>query len=135
MKIIKRILANLIDISVFLVIVVAFLVFILPSFVPIFLPPIEEDSIMDFVVAGVTLIFIIALNSLLQYPFLRVHQTIGKAFFGMRIVSTNKQRPLTVSVIVQREVFAKMMTCYFMCLPVLFGREGAHDVACETEVV
>jgi len=135
MKILRRILANLIDIIVFLAIVVAFLLFILPNFLPLFLPPIEDGSTTDYVVGGVTLVLIVVLTALLQYPFLRVHQTIGKAFFGLRIASTNKRRPLTVSVIVQREVFAKIMTCYLMCLPVLFGREGAHDTACETEVV
>jgi len=81
------------------------------------------------------LVGIIAVVCGLQYPFLMNQQTLGKAFFGLRIESTNDQRPITPSVIVQRELFAKVMTCYFMCLPVLIGQVGKHDEACETEVV
>jgi len=78
---------------------------------------------------------IAAATFMVQYPFLRVHQTIGKGFFGLKIVSTNEQRPLTVGIILAREVFAKIMTGYLLCLPVLVGKQGKHDEACETDVI
>ena len=130
MKIVRRTIANLIDIFVFLAIVVALFMFVLPTFFPL---PYGED--MSMVVAGAMFVFVILLTFGVQYPFLVIHQTIGKAFMGLRIVSKNDGRPLTLGIIVQREVFAKVFTFYFMCIPVLFGREGHHDLACETEVV
>ena len=121
--------ANFIDVFVFIAIVVLFLVVILP----LFLPYGQEEISLG--VAGISFILVGCLVFLLQYPFMRINQTIGKAFFGLRIESTNDRRPLTVGIIVQRELFAKALTCYFMCLPVFFGNEGQHDIVCETRVV
>lgn len=123
--ILKRLLANFIDVFVFLASVVAHYVFILPFF----------DAVNEWVFAAVALVAVIVFNTILQYPFLKVNQTIGKAFFRLKVISTNPHRPLSVSIMVQREVFAKAFTCYFMCLPVFFNAKGQHDVACETEVV
>jgi len=128
LKIIKRLLANFTDIFVFIATVVFFFVFVIPRFVP-------EDGGLGMPMAALVLSVICAVHFLMQYPFMVMHQTIGKAMMGLRIASTNNERPLTVGIIVQRELFAKVFTCYFMCLPVLFGREGKHDEVCETEVV
>ncbi|MCL2399382.1 MAG: RDD family protein [Defluviitaleaceae bacterium] len=131
MIIIKRIIANIIDIVLFFFIIVMFFMFILPFFLN--WAGIEGE--LSPFLAGVSLVLIITLNFAIQYLFLQTHQTIGKAFFGLKIVSTNAQRPLTVSIVLQREILAKAMTCYLMCIPVLFGREGKHDEACETKVI
>jgi uncharacterized RDD family membrane protein YckC len=128
MKIIKRLLANIVDIFVFVAAVVLFFLFVIPYIVP-------DGGELSTAMAVITLVVIVALVFLAQWPFMAVNQTIGKAMMGLRIISTNGERPLSVSIILQRELFAKVLTCYFMCLPVLFGREGKHDVACETEVV
>ena len=128
MKIIRRLLANIVDVFIFFATVVLFFLFIVPRFVP-------EDGELGTLLAAVFLVVIAGLVLLVQLPFMQVNQTIGKAMMGLRVVSTNDERPLSVGVILQRELFAKAFTMYFMCLPVLFGRQGLHDEACETEVV
>ena len=130
MFLLKRLIANFVDVFVFVAIVVLFMVVVLPFFLVD-----GDEGVFGLVVAGGGLVLICGLVFLVQYPFLRINQTIGKAFVGLRIVSTNDRRPLTIQIILQREIFAKVLTCYFMCIPVLFGKEGQHDVACETEVV
>jgi uncharacterized RDD family membrane protein YckC len=123
--------ATFVDIFVFLAVVVFTFVFALPFFLPV-----EEYGYeMGAVTAVFVLVCISTLVFLLQYPFMKVDQTIGKALMKLKIVSTNDGRPLTVGIIFQRELFAKALTCYFMCVPVLFGKEGQHDIVCETEVV
>ncbi|MCL2197487.1 MAG: RDD family protein [Defluviitaleaceae bacterium] len=125
---VRRLLANAVDLIVFFAIIVGTFIFVLPFFLR------ETREMNPFIAAGV-LVFVCGAAFLLQYPFMRVNQTIGKALLGLRIISTNPQRPMTAAVVFQREVFAKAFTCYFMCVPVLFNKEGQHDVACETEVV
>ena len=131
MKTLKRLMANFVDIFVFLAIVVMFFLFILPYFLLV----IGWYGEISVSIVLTVLILIVSLNFAVQYPFLRSHQTIGKTFFGLKIISTNEQRLLTLSVILQREIFAKIMTCYIMCLPVLLNKRGKHDEACETDVV
>lgn len=127
MEILKRILANIIDIFIYIAVVVISFIFMLPHFLNNF----------NSVNIPVIIIFIstIILTFIIQYPFLKVNQTIGKAFFSLEIVTTNKSRPLDVSIIVQRELFGKVITCYLMCLPVLYGRPGGHEIITETKVV
>jgi len=122
--------ANFVDAFIFLAMVVLILMVVLPHFMPEDVP-----DVLGLTIAGVGLVLACGFTFLVQYPFLRTFQTIGKAFMGLKIISTNDRRPLTVGIVVQRELFAKAFTFYFMCLPVLFGKEGQHDVACETEVV
>jgi len=85
--------------------------------------------------AALSLILIVTTYFAVQYPFLKVHQTVGKGFFRLTIISTDEQRPLTISTILAREIFAKVMTAYLLCLPVLFGYEGKHDESCGTKVI
>jgi len=129
MKIIRRLLANVIDIFVFGGLLITSYLFVLPFFMSI-LRMEEANTIL----AGVIILLVILGTFVVQYPFMTLNQTIGKTFFGLRIISTNPERPLTVSIIVQREVFAKVMPVYLLCLPVLFGKEGKHEEATETAV-
>ena len=127
----RRLLANIVDIIIFVGLLVASFLFVLPFFASVF-DAYAEDNI---VLAGIMLALVLVANTLLQYPFLVVFQTIGKALFGLKIISTNDRRPLTVGIVVQRELFAKVMTMYLMCLPVLLGKIGQHEIATETKVV
>jgi len=129
MKVLRRLLANFVDIAVFLAIVMGMFIFVLPFFVE--LVGVDEGSM---VLAVGVFVVVPVLTFAVQYPFMAVGQTIGKALFGLRIVSTNKRRPVSVSVIVQRELFAKVMSCYLLCLPVFYGRVGKHEEATETAV-
>ena len=125
----RRVLANFVDVFIFLAITVAVFAFVLPFFVPI---PYGEE--MSLAWAALALVGVAGLTLAVQWPFYLNNQTVGKAFFRMRISSTNNARPLTTGIILQREIFAKIFTAYFMCLPVLWGSQGFHDAACETEV-
>ncbi|MCL2286533.1 MAG: RDD family protein [Firmicutes bacterium] len=125
----RRVLANFVDVFTFVAIVVAVFVFVLPFFVPI-----PDGQEMGPVWAVLALVGVAGFTLAIQWPFYLNNQTIGKAFFGLRIKSTNTARPLTPTIILQRELFAKIFTAYFMCLPVLWGSPGYHDIACETEV-
>ena len=125
----RRVLANFVDVFIFLAITVAVFAFVLPFFVPI-----PEGEYMSIPWAIFALIGVVGFTMAVQWPFYLNNQTVGKAFFRLRLKSTNDSRPLTTSIILQREIFAKVFTAYIMCLPVLWGSEGNHDKACETEV-
>lgn len=129
MLIVKRTLANLVDIFLFFAIIIVFFLFVFPH-----LPGVGAEQ-PNFILAGFSLLTVVAVYFIIQYPFLANHQTVGKGFFGLKIVSTDDQRPLTVSIIIARELFGKVMTCYLMCIPVFFGLEGKHDEACSTKVI
>lgn len=71
----------------------------------------------------------------LQYPFMQNQQTIGKAFFQLQIVSTdNYRKDVPVAVIFQREILCKLASCFFICLPLLFGKEGGHEASTHTKL-
>ena len=125
----RRVLANFVDVFIFVAITVLVFAFVLPFFVPI-----PEGEEMGLAWAALALIGIAGFTLAVQWPFYLNNQTVGKGFFRLRIRSTNDARPLTPTIILQRELFAKIFTAYFMCMPVLWGSEGFHDVACETEV-
>jgi len=125
----RRLLANFVDVFVFVAIVVAVFAFILPFFVPI-----PEGEEMGLVWAVLALVGGLGIALAIQWPFYLNNQTIGKAFFRLRVKSMNSTRSLTPTIILQREIFAKIFTAYLMCLPVLWGSQGFHDAACETDV-
>lgn len=85
--------------------------------------------------ALLTLLTAVLLAIAVQVPFWSVNQTAGKAFFGLEIQSSNADRPLTLSILIQREIFCKLMSCYLICLPMLWGSPGGHETATETQVV
>ena len=125
----RRVLANFVDVFIFLAIVVAVFAFVLPFFIPI-----PEGEEMSLAWAAFALVGVSGFALAVQWPFYLNNQTVGKAFMRLRLKSTNDARPLTATIILQRELFAKIFTAYFMCLPVLWGGQGYHDIACETEV-
>jgi len=126
MKLFKRILANIVDILVFFTLFVLAVLYLQPV-----LAGFSDNHTLNAVIITV---LVIAVTTGLQIPFILVDQTLGKAFFKLKIVSTNSQRPITPGIIVQRELFAKVATGYLLCLPVLAGKKGGHDVVTETDV-
>ncbi|WP_085833969.1 RDD family protein [Clostridium merdae] len=99
------------------------------------LPLLKQLMPSTTVCAVVTLITAILLAVAVQIPFLSVNQTVGKAFFGLEIQSCKEDRPLTQSIIMQREIFCKLFSCYLICIPMIFGKPGGHEAATETRVV
>ena len=123
----KRLLANLVDIAVF---------FAILTVCVLYLSPIALDIIGNTTVAAVTVFLLVAtMVAGIQYPFMIIHQTIGKAFFRLKVISTNDLRPMTPSILLQRELFGKVATGYLLCLPSLFGKTGGHDAVAQTEVI
>jgi len=127
--IIMRLLANIIDLLVFFIIIVGAFVFVVPAVMHI-----GEGDELSIFYAIVIMIAVIVAVTLLQLPFLANAQTIGKAFLGLKIVTTDPERPITTGVILQREIFTKVFPLYFLCIPVLFGKKGQHDVAFKTDI-
>ena len=125
-KIIKRILANMVDFFLFVALFVVAVLYVHP-----FIATFIENNTVN---AVIVLILVVAVTAGIQIPFLLVNQTLGKAFFGLRVVSTNSQRPVTPGIVFQRELFAKIATGYLLCLPVLIGKKGGHEVVTETGI-
>lgn len=72
----------------------------------------------------------------IQYPFMQNGQTIGKGFYRLKIVSTDKfRKDISVAVVFQREILCKLMSCYFICIPLLAGKVGRHEEATHTKIV
>ena len=127
MLILKRLLANLVDIAVFFAILTVFVLYV---------SPIALDIIGHTTAASIIVfVLVAAVLAGIQYPFIIVHQTIGKAFFRLKVISTNDLRPMTPSILLQRELFGKVATGYLLCLPSLFGKVGGHDAVAQTEVI
>ena len=125
-KLIRRFLATLIDLFVFFATLVFSFMFINP-----WLTNLIDANIAAFAI----LVLICLLNFALNYPFMIRGQTIGKAFFGLRVVADKDSKyPLTVRTMVVREVFGKFMPMYFLCLPLLFGKKGQHELMTSTSV-
>jgi len=125
-RFLKRLLANIVDIVLFITLFVIGVLYVHP-----FIATYIENNTVN---AAIVLILVVAVTAGIQTPFLLVHQTLGKAFFGLRVVSTNSQRPVTPGIVLQRELFAKVATGYLLCLPVLIGKKGGHEVVTETEI-
>ena len=114
---VKRLLANLIDILMFLIVVVLNFIWL------------EPTEMWGVVISIVGILFIC---TVLQWPFMVVSQTIGKAFLGLEIVSEIKDRPISPGVIIQREILTKLIPFYFTCLPMVVGKKGHHDIMSHT---
>lgn len=121
-----RIAAQLIDIIVcFAVVALSFM-----HVLPLFLPKLGATG-----AAVLLLVLVVAVNVLIQLPFLKTGQTIGKAFAGLEVISTDPQRPLTLSIMLSRELLCKLASCYIICIPVLAGGRGGHEEATKTAVI
>ena len=122
----RRFLANIVDMIVVLLIMGVSVTFLASFFNNIF---------GQFIGALATFIAFIGAVFLVQYSFMIVGQTVGKSFFGLVITSTIEERPISPSIIIQRELFTKVMPLYLMCLPMFLGKPGQHDIMSATQVV
>ncbi len=90
---------------------------------------------MNIFIFIINLIIIHVLYFLIQYPFLKVNQTLGKGFFRLYIISTDNKVVITPTYIIQREILFKVMPCFLLSINVFFGKEALHDKCCFTKVV
>ena len=127
-KIIKRLLANIIDVFVFFGIFIGSFMFVNPILI-------DSLNIDASVAAGAILVFICLATFALHYPFMTRGQTIGKGFFGLRIVPDEEHNhDVSVKLIIVREIFGKVMPVYLLCIPVFFGKRGQHEVMTGTDI-
>jgi len=126
--ILRRILGQLIDLIIGFSILIGTFAYILPFL---------SDYISNKTLLAILgLIIIILANYLIQLAFMMNNQTLGKAFMGLKLISTDEiRKDLSVSIIIQREVLCKLISCFFMCVPVLFGKNGGHEEATRTAVM
>lgn len=124
----KRAMAQLIDFVLGILILFLIFGFVLPWIQPL----IPNDIIRTLI--GMFLIGL--LYFFIQYPFMQNGQTIGKGFYRLKIVSTDKfRKDISVAVVFQREILCKLMSCYFICIPLLAGKVGGHEEATHTKIV
>ncbi len=136
MIVVMRVIAQLIDILLCIGIYVVSFIYASPVFAKWVSSIFGISSFSSNVfAAALTLILGTLVAVLVQLPFLKTNQTIGKTFASLEIVSTNKNRPLNMSILFQREIFCKLVSCFIICLPVFVGKTGWHELATETQVV
>ncbi|OTN75068.1 hypothetical protein A5886_000112 [Enterococcus sp. 8G7_MSG3316] len=124
----KRICAQLIDFVMGIITIYLIFVFVLPLY--------SHLVPNDFAAVCIAIVLMGALYFGLQYPFMQNHQTLGKAFFHLAIVSTDPYRKdVSVAVIIQREILCKVMSCFFICVPLFFGKAGGHEESTHTKLV
>ncbi|MFV0361702.1 MAG: RDD family protein [Suipraeoptans sp.] len=128
MMYVRRVLAQLVDLIIGVLLLFVTFVYVTP-----FVSDIFGNA---YVAVVAEIILFIVVYSLIQYPFMRNAQTLGKAFFSLKIISTDDIRhDVSVAVIVQREIFCKLLSCFFICIPMLTKRPGGHEEATHTKVI
>ncbi|MGF6989723.1 putative RDD family membrane protein YckC [Lachnospiraceae bacterium PM6-15] len=128
MMYVRRVLAQLIDL-----VVGVLLLFVTFAYVTPFLVKLVGNAYAAVIAA---ILLYIVVYYLLQYPFMKNGQTLGKAFFSLKIITTDsKDGAVPIAVIVQREILCKLMSCFFICIPLFLGKPGGHEEATHTRVV
>lgn len=123
-----RIMAQFVDLVVGVLALLVTFIYMLP-FLSGYL---GNDMLLALIGIGMVILIVFTL----QYPFMVNQQTLGKAFFSLRIVSTETTREkVTVGIVIQREILCKLLSCYLICLPVFFGKAGGQEEATRTAVV
>ena len=65
----------------------------------------------------------------------KISRRLEKHSFSCRSFPTDKYRKnVPVAVIFQREILCKLASCFFICLPLLFGKEGGHEASTHTKL-
>lgn len=124
----RRFMAQVIDLVLGFLMIFAIFKFILPLL---------GNFMHNNIVLGVLgIVLLVGGYYAIQYPFMTNGQTLGKGFFGLKIVSTDEiRKDVPVAVIVQREILCKIMSCFFICAPLFFGKKGGHEEATHTKLI
>jgi uncharacterized RDD family membrane protein YckC len=85
-------------------------------------------------------IWSLAMTILQLAPLVFWGQTLGKTFFGIRVVNEDNSAKLSTKQVIGREVFGKLMSAVMLGLGFLMmlwnpARQTFHDKICETKVV
>ena len=90
-----------------------------------------EEPFFLLTISEVCLIALIPI--MLQSLFWLDHTTIGKTMVFCT-VETMDETELTYFAMMTREFVSKVFSCYLVCLPVLFGKKGLHEIVTNSEV-
>lgn len=80
-------------------------------------------------------LFILAIPILLQCLFWRRGKSVGKTYMGLLVVDEETQIVASLSQMVVREIFAKWLSLYIVCIPLFLQKKGIHEVASKTNVI
>lgn len=121
----RRLIAELIDIAV-LIGGTAFGIYLAGQLNAMF-----DDSFFLLTISEVCIIALIPI--LLQSLFWLEHTTIGKTMVFCTVESEDENE-LTFFSMMTREYISKVFSCYLVCLPVLFGKKGLHEMVTNSVV-
>ncbi len=124
--IIQRMLAELVDLVVNVCLLVFEVMFILPIFESISLPP------FIYIVFSIGTFY--ALIILVQGLFWTRGESIGKYFMRLQIDSKIEGKEISLEMMIAREFFVKYITFYFSSIPLLFGKESIQENVTDTVV-
>ncbi len=123
--ILRRLIAELVDLLINIMLLVFEAKFILPIF-----SGMVDQTILYFVFSITTYI---ALIILVQGLFWNNGESIGKYFMHLKIVK-NDEEPLPFQTMIVREFMVKYISFYFSSFPLLFGKETVQGVVTDTSV-
>lgn len=121
----RRIIAEIIDIFVFIA-GTAIGIFLAGQLNGMF-----EESFALLMWSEICLIALIPIG--MQSLFWLEHTTIGKTMVFCEIVSED-QTDLTYWAMLTREYVSKIFSCYLVCLPILMGKKGLHEIVTNSKV-
>lgn len=125
MMLLRRIIAELIDIFV-LIAGTALGIFLAGQLNAMF-----EESFALLTWSEICIIALIPIA--LQSLFWIEHTTIGKTMVFCEIVSEDDSE-LTYWAMLTREYVSKIFSCYLVCLPILVGKKGLHEIVTNSKV-
>lgn len=96
--------------------------------------PILDQYFTKFNSVLITFILYCIALLIISIPFFMNQQTIGKAFFGIKIESEENYK-IGITLLLFREIGIKLLSLYMVCVPVLLGKKGIHEIMTNTKVV
>lgn len=123
----KRILAEIIDITSYL----------LSSTLSLILTvPILKDFNNQFRFIGIFIVIVLFFGSplLIQYLFWIQGRSIGKMYTGLVVIREDNKEPADFNIMLVREVFSKCFSLWIVTIPVFAGKKGIHEKATQTEI-
>lgn len=124
--IIKRMLAELVDLVVNMCLLVFEVLVVLPIYESVNIP------VLLYVVISIGTFY--ALIILVQGLFWANGESIGKYFMRLEIVDVQSGEYLPFTTLIAREFFVKYITFYFSSIPILFGKKSIQDTVINSEV-
>jgi len=121
----KRIMAEIIDIFVFIISLALAL-----KGIEIIIENIELPNKLLYVLGIIAL----SVPILLQCLFWKLGKSIGKTYVGLLVIDNETQQPANFTHMFIREVFSKWLSLYIVCIPVLFGNKGIHELTSNTTI-